>query len=640
MLKQNKVELLAPVGSWEMLCAVIDAGADAVYVGGKNFNMRMFRSEKNFDIPTLKKAIDYAHAHNVRLYVTLNNLIYDSEIKELEEYLRQLNEIQPDALLVQDFAVIEIVHRLKLDHLHLHASIMMNTASENFVRFLQKYGVTRVVASREMDFKELKEIREKTGIETEYFIHGDMCVSESGQCIHSSMLCGNSSNRGKCFKPCRWAYENDAHEKGLLLAINDMCLYRQIPELIQSGVCSFKIEGRMRDPEFMSRIVSRYRKAIDNYLADPENYQINEEDWQTLYDNRAREFMIGFTMGKPKTEDVIDPRGIREPKFFSKPIPEATCLYEAVLPEKDEVKPFKKKYNLSVRVANLDALKVALKNGADTVYVGGESYDKSKPWTIQDLKLAEELTHAQGKKIILAVPRTSMTQESKTLEEFLNTVLQKEQCHFDGIAVGSPGNLELVERITSLPIYLETTMNLLNSRAVKLLANDAVVKATTSLEMSLSQTICLANNIAQVQEKNKNFSYEMIVQGAIESMISDLEFSTTTLTDVMGNRHDLRPDQFGRTHILLARDLCLYAYLPVLALYYDSFRIEGKDYTKNVEQLGELVALYRSTLDELSKLTTSENLPQLKMDFETLKALEAKNQRPFGIGPFRFNEVK
>lgn len=206
LLTRKSVELLAPVGNWEVLEAAVKAGADAVYLGGKHFNMRMHRTDTNFDNEMLKKAIDYAHQHDVHLYITINNLLSDQEIAPMREYLQYLETIQPDALLVQDLAVLELVKELGIT-IPLHTSVMMNTHNEHAINKLKEYGITRIVVGREMTLSELSLFKERTGIEVEYFMHGDMCISESGQCIHSGVVFGQSGNRGRCLKPCRWAYK-------------------------------------------------------------------------------------------------------------------------------------------------------------------------------------------------------------------------------------------------------------------------------------------------------------------------------------------------------------------------------------------------------------------------------------------------
>ena len=308
LLNRKSVELLAPAGTWEALEAAVEAGADAVYLGGKHFNMRMHEGDFNFDDAALKRAVEYTHSHGVHLYITLNNLISDEEIPALRKYLAYLEEIRPDAILVQDFAVLELVHEMGLT-IPLHTSVMMNTHNENAIERLKEYGITRIVVGREMTLSELSLFCERTGIEVEYFMHGDMCISESGQCIHSGVLFGQSGNRGRCLKPCRWPYQLIDEKTGEVLdkdsegpyklALKDMCMYRSIPQLIQAGVFSFKIEGRMRPAPFIRRIVSTYRKAIDAYIADPLGYEVDVEGWRSLYENRARDFTTTFAFGSP-----------------------------------------------------------------------------------------------------------------------------------------------------------------------------------------------------------------------------------------------------------------------------------------------------------------------------------------------------
>ena len=240
ILTRKSVELLAPAGTWDALVADVESGADAVYLGGKHFNMRMHEGDFNFDDTALKKAIDYAHAHDVRLYITLNNLISDEELPALKEYLQYLEEIQPDALLVQDFAVLELVHEMGIT-IPLHTSVMMNTHNEHAIEKLKEYGITRIVVGREMTLSELALFRARTGIEVEYFMHGDMCISESGQCIHSGVVFGQSGNRGRCLKPCRWAYELIDEESGKRLdesgAVELVYVDREILAVAFESVC-------------------------------------------------------------------------------------------------------------------------------------------------------------------------------------------------------------------------------------------------------------------------------------------------------------------------------------------------------------------------------------------------------------------
>ena len=261
-LTRDSVELLAPAGTWQAFTAAIDAGANAVYLGGKHFNMRVHKNDFNLTDEELKDAAIYAHEHGAKLHITLNNLISSEEITPLKDYLCFLEKIQPDALIVQDLAVIQLIHELGLT-IPVHASVMMNINNFHAVEFLKSLGVKRIVFGRELSLAEVSLLKEKTGVEVEYFVHGDMCIAVSGQCNHSGVTFGQSGSRGRCFKPCRWAWKfldengkviDDTSHK---LALNDMCMLRNIPAMIQAGVDSFKIEGRMRPPEFLQKSYRR-----------------------------------------------------------------------------------------------------------------------------------------------------------------------------------------------------------------------------------------------------------------------------------------------------------------------------------------------------------------------------------------------
>ena len=231
-MNKKSVELLAPAGQWESLVAAIEAGADAVYLGGKAFNMRVHRTDFNFDDAQLKAAIEFAHEHGVKIYVTLNNLISAEELAPLEKFLHYLNEIQPDSILVQDLAVINLVRKLGIK-IPMHASVMMNTHNFQTVELLKKFGITRVVVGRELTLTEVSLLKERTGIEVEYFMHGDMCFAESGQCIHSGVVFGQSGNRGRCMKPCRWIYKLIDEETG-------STLNEKYSRFDSSGRCKFQ----------------------------------------------------------------------------------------------------------------------------------------------------------------------------------------------------------------------------------------------------------------------------------------------------------------------------------------------------------------------------------------------------------------
>lgn len=636
LLDKKSVELLAPAGNWDTLVAAIDAGADAVYLGGKHFNMRMLKSDANFDNEMLKKAVDYAHTHGVMLYITINNLISDEEIPELEEYLTYLNEIQPDAILIQDLATAQLVKKLGLN-LTMHASIMMNSHNNAAIKKLKEYGIRRVVVSREMSLKELSELKAvDSDFELEYFIHGDMCISESGQCIHSGVLFANSSNRGRCMKACRWPYKIMDEADGKIqetttdgdyrLALKDMCMYRNIPDLIQAGVYSFKIEGRMRSADFVSNIVSIYRRAIDNYVADPAGYHINEEDWQKLFDGRVRDYSTCFAMDKPDSR-AIGYTGKREPRFFSYAAKEADLNCEwlndlADINAKNTTKP-----NLAVKATTIAHAREALVNGANIIYVGGEVYRPHNPWTIEEIKTILDEAHQVGAKVIVNTPRTTLKDQCGELEQLCRDLNKIKP---DGIMAGNLGSATIIRELTDLPIYADHSFNIFNHVATEFLSENGIVEATASYELPYAQVKTLI--------ETSKLPMTITVHGNIEAMISDtnipalnLKFDPLTnpdfndkhfaLVDTLGGKHSMRMDQFGRLHILFTNDLCLLPYLHKLKGV-NTFRIEAQDYTP--ELTGKLTKIYREAIDNT-----------LADEADVLAKLQEISPRPLGIGAYR-----
>lgn len=634
-MNKHSVELLAPAGTWDALVAAVDAGADAVYLGGKAFNMRVHNSNFNFDDAQLKAAIEFAHGRGVKIYITLNNLISAEELAPLEKYLRYLDEIQPDSILVQDLAVVNLVRKLGIK-IPMHASVMMNTHNTQAVELLKQFGITRVVVGRELTLTEVSLIKERTGIEVEYFMHGDMCFAESGQCIHSGVVFGQSGNRGRCMKPCRWIYKlideatgETLNDWSYKLALNDMCMFRNIPDLIQAGVVSFKIEGRMRPPEFVRRLVSTYRKEIDDYLADPTGYAIDEARWKNLFDNRVRDFTTTFAFGAPTTKD-IGLTGEREPRIFSRAVVEPAFDDETVKEIFSAERAIKTsgKPKLTVKVASLESARVAIDEGADLIYVGGEVFKPLKPWTREELKTAADFAHAAGKKIVLATPRTSKDKDLAEVAEIFSQAI-----NFDGVAVGNLGALNLIKSLTDAPIYADVSFSVFNPVAAEFLQSLGAVQVTASLELSFAQ-------LRSVVE-NSPLPIEVIVHGKTESMICDHdiaklylpdydEFATPdklnnhyALQDEAGEIHSLRVDQFKRWHIFFGKELCLLPYAEKF-LGAAAWRIEAQNYSPATT--AQVVSMYRAALD-------GKNFAAL---FDDYKKISPK----LGAGVYRFKQSK
>ena len=282
-MKCQDVELLAPAGSYDSLKAAVSAGADAIYLAGNKFGARAFAN--NFTEEELLDAIDFAHLHGCKIYLAVNTLLKDKELSiELHSYLKPLYERGLDAVIVQDIGVLSFI-RENFAELPIHASTQMNVTNEQGAQFLQDNGVSRVVLARELSLDEICNIVADTEIEIECFVHGALCYSYSGQCLFSSFIGGRSGNRGQCAQPCRLPYEGQD-----IFSLKDMCALRHIPDLITAGIHSFKIEGRMKTPEYVAAVVSIYRKHIDKYMSEGyKGYDVSEQDMETLMEAYNRD---------------------------------------------------------------------------------------------------------------------------------------------------------------------------------------------------------------------------------------------------------------------------------------------------------------------------------------------------------------
>ncbi len=296
MVRREKLpELLSPAGDMECLIAAVEAGADAVYVGGKLYSARAYA--KNFDIGELRPAVAYCHLHGVRLYVTLNTLLYDSEIEGAVDFARELYRMGVDALIVADIGLIRALREV-IPEMELHASTQMSVHNSLGADMAYSLGCTRVVLAREVSGENMKKITEGCIPETEVFLHGALCVCHSGQCLFSSMVGGRSGNRGECAQPCRLPYLGDKYP----LSLNDLSLAGHIPELIDSGVASLKIEGRMKSPDYVYTVTSIYRKLLD------ERRSATGREEEMLYRAFSRS---GFTDGYFKGDVFGEMTGVR-----------------------------------------------------------------------------------------------------------------------------------------------------------------------------------------------------------------------------------------------------------------------------------------------------------------------------------------
>ena len=304
----RKPELLAPAGDLEKLIMAVRYGADAVYIGGRAYGLRA--AAGNFSREEMAEGINYAHAHGAKVYVTVNIFAHNRHLAGLPAYLRELVGLGADAVLISDPGVLSIAKET-VPGLPVHISTQANPTNWAAVRFWAAHGAERAVLARELSLAEIREIKEKVDIQLEAFVHGAMCISYSGRCLMSSYMTGRSANLGECAQPCRWRYalveekrpgqyfpvEED--EKGSYIFNSmDLCMIEHIPELIQSGIDSFKIEGRMKSVHYVATVVSAYRKAIDAYIADPAGYSFNPEWMEEIRKVSHREYTTGFFLGR------------------------------------------------------------------------------------------------------------------------------------------------------------------------------------------------------------------------------------------------------------------------------------------------------------------------------------------------------
>ena len=308
----RETELLIPAGSLEVLKTAVIYGADAVYIGGEAFGLRA--KAKNFSNEEIKEGIAFAHEHGVNVYITANILAHNDDLPGVEAYFEELKEIKPDALIISDPGVFSIAKRI-LPEMEIHISTQANNTNYGTYQFWYAQGAKRVVSARELSLAEIREIREHIpeDMEIESFIHGAMCMSYSGRCLLSNFFTGRDANQGACTHPCRWkysiveetrpgeympVYEN---ERGTyIFNSKDLCMIEHVPEMIEAGIDSFKIEGRMKTALYVATVARTYRKAIDDYKQSPELYRQNLE-WYKAEIGKCtyREFTTGFYFGKP-----------------------------------------------------------------------------------------------------------------------------------------------------------------------------------------------------------------------------------------------------------------------------------------------------------------------------------------------------
>ena len=391
----NKPELLAPAGGPEALRTAVLYGADAVYLGGDRYGLRA--KARNFDREQMRESIAYAHAHGVRVYVTVNISAHNEHLEHLEEYLRQLQEDGVDALIVADAGIFQIA-RETIPEMELHLSTQASATNYRTVNFWHRQGAKRVVAARELSLEEIRQLKEKgdPDLEIETFVHGAMCISISGRCLLSNYMAAKDANLGACVHPCRWRYRlveetrpgeyypvTEGEEGTYIFNSKDLCMIEHIPELIEAGISSFKIEGRMKTPLYVAMVTKAYREAIDDYCRDPELYESKKPYYLELLSQVShRGYNTGFYFGHPdQNSQVYDSSEyIKQMNFAAK-----------VIGSKDGNLLVEQRNKFSVG----DSLYVLLPEGAPRLYPVQEIRS-------MDGELRESAPHAQEQLLLTA----------------------------------------------------------------------------------------------------------------------------------------------------------------------------------------------------------------------------------------------
>ena len=421
-----KPELLAPAGDLATLKVAIQAGADAVYIGGRSFGARYFAT--NFSNEDLEEAVIYAHQRNKKIYVTVNTIVYQNELNELMEYIDYLYKINVDAIIVQDFGVISLV-RTKYPDFEIHASTQMNVFNKNAIEVLKKLGIKRVVLARETPINIIKELT-KLGIEIEVFVHGALCFACSGNCLMSYSIGERSGNRGKCAQPCRKTYSLYENNKLLiskkaLLSMKDLCTIDNIQELIEANVKSFKIEGRMKSSEYVYTVVKTYKKAIDRKFFDYEN------DIKNMKIMFNRDFTNGYVFNESNKNitniDSVNHQGI----YLGKIVKQNNSSIEIKLNE---------------TLNRLDAIRIKLKDDigfiVQNMFVDGEKRDVATAGEIVKISFTSA-NKVIGKDVLLT--------KSERIKQDMTVFLQKENVKIPLTAIF---NLKINEK-ASLVVYDE-----------------------------------------------------------------------------------------------------------------------------------------------------------------------------------------
>lgn len=566
--KEQKIELLAPAGNLEIFKGIVDSRCDAIYFGGQRMNMRMIRKGYNFSDAELKEAIYLANERGKATYITVNNLLDENETSELSEYLHFLSDIKPTGIIVQDFAVLQRAKALKSD-LEIHASVMMNVHNLEMIKALEKHGVKRVVLSREATLAEAHYFHTHSNVELEYFTHGDMCVAHGAQCYYSSMLFGMSSNRGKCLKPCRWWFDREG-TRSYPLAVKDMSMIAHLPEMIHAGITSYKIEGRMREKEFIVDLINRYGDVFDRYIDDPVGYDYKEQEaW--IFENRKRDLSTAYAFGNPGAFNINE-RYEGTGKFYSTGKMFSTPTVESDV-DPNQVEGIKAIFNevnakatkVSVRVEDMEQALVALEEGVFRIYLAADVFEPKRPFTIQEI---HKLVNMKGNtELFVTTPKMMDALQIDRYDAWLSKLQG-----IDGLLVTNLGAIEAFKKF-GLKMVGDYSLNLFNEHAAAFYMSEGLSELTPSIELPVQSLKALLE---------ENAPFEVITHGRMAGMylshdlydVHQVSVDEQLIFENEAGRYLIKRDVHGKCHFLMQKTMTL---LPFINQFFGAnARIEAQ----------------------------------------------------------------
>lgn len=607
MKKQNRIELLAPAGGMAALRAVLAAGADAVYLSGKRFGMRGHRSSFHFDDHAMRAAVDKTHAAGGRIYVTVNNLLGDHEIVDALEYVSSLGALGVDAVIIQDLGLLRALSK-NPPAMEIHASTMMNVHSAPFAAFLESHGVSRIITSRDVSLAQAAEMGRRSGVAMEYFVHGDMCSVQSGLCHLSGILFGQSANRGRCLKPCRWAWKITGSEPGTngraryYLARKDLCLFHALPEIVESGIASLKIEGRMRPADFLETVVGVYRRAIDRYYDDPFQYREDRADADLLFKTRVRDFGSCHALGDRGAVSMAT-SGRREPHEFSSAARAPALAAGSIVPDPLPATLPSKPPEICAAIHDPALVEPLLAAEPDWVYLAPDFALSDGAWTAGDIGRAVAACRAARTKSAVILPPVTLDKEIDHLGRWVAAIEPAP----DGWIAGNIGQVRSLGEHSGARLMADSALNIFNRSALQLLADEGVTRAALSAEISLDQLGLMARPLP--------VEAEWIVHGDLQAMFTEdclirlavdrnfdpgscrhfCDKKSYVLESDAGDAYPIKPTVRCRNGVFFPRHICLLHRIGAL-LEYGVSSLRLNLFSHEPAAAARVVRIYRDAL--------------------------------------------